>query len=366
MAANEHLCKLWCRAFHANEVQLVGILAHDMKTTFKMVKEAQILEERLEAMFKERNLTAAQRVQIILSAIEEGGLEAYRNFFGSLCKHTEHPGYSCVAQNIQHSLHQCTGMSMNKNNTSQNHKDFLAIGEEDFHHTMVTLLEQSADTEESGGNEQLSILLQLEEEISVFCDNKGTSKRGELEAVRVPHGPCVINPQGVLRRSVYKKLYTGLFTMAWNGDDSHAQQFTQRILSQRIPIDLKIVSLEVIHTVDWKADLEKLQSALVMTQQSGCENQHFLCCRVLRRLAGLHFRAGNIPEAHSYNTQALQLAECLGADIDTVYTYRLQSLLLFEEYKTTKSKEARRGICVSTGSLHTVLCTCIFTVYYRV
>ena len=351
MADTGSLLKVWRRAFEVNEVRLVCLLAFDTEKTLDILRDAQILDERLEKIFEERNLTRANKVHFALSSIDDKGLQAYRAFYLSLCKQKQHTGYTTVSHGILQSLHHL-GLEREDLDSNGGSKD--SLDEKTFRRKFAKLLrifEEDNDREEK----DLGVLLQLEEEVITIRNQ--TLPKKERNSMLFPHNPCMINPQAVLGRSVYRKLYTGLFKMAWNGKDTNAHELVDRILKMTIPLDLKVVSLEVIHTVDWKMDLEKLQSALVMSQDADCENQHFLSCRVLRRLAGLHFRAGNISDARSYNAQALQLAECMAADIDTVYTYRLQSLLLFEEYKTTHCQTAKRGICfvVICCSIHIML-----------
>ena len=351
MADTESLLKVWRRAFEVNEVTLVCLLAFDAEKTLEILRDAKILDERLEKIFEERNLTRANKVHFALSSIDDKGLQAYRAFYLSLCKQKKHAGYMTVSHSILQSLHQLgsEGEDHDLNGGSQD-----SLDEKTFRRKFATLLQifkEDNDREEKN----LEVLLQLEEEVTTIR-NQTLHSNKERNSMLFPHSPRMINPQGVLQRSVYRKLYTGLFKMAWNGKDTNAHKLVGRILKMKIPLDLKVVSLEVIHTVDWKMDLEKLQSALAMSQDADCENQHFLSCRVLRRLAGLHFRAGNTSDARSYNTQALQLAECMAADIDTVYTYRLQSLLLFEEYKATHCQTTKRGI------YFVVICVCVFVV----
>lgn len=109
------------------------------------------------------------------------------------------------------------------------------------------------------------------------------------------------------------------------------------------PIDIKIVSMEVVHTVNAERDLKVLTSALAYTDRPACENTSILKCRLHRRIAGLHYRNDDLEEANEHMDTALQLAHNIGPDIDTIYTMRLKALMLFEDYKRTKSTDAYRS-----------------------
>jgi tetratricopeptide (TPR) repeat protein len=127
--------------------------------------------------------------------------------------------------------------------------------------------------------------------------------------------------------------------MAWGGEEEKAQSLMIRLRKDReVSIDLKIVSMEVVHTVNSDRDLKVLTSALAYTDRGECENRSILKCRLHRRIAGLHYRNNDLEEANDHMETALQLAHNLGPDIDTIYTWRLKALMLFEEYKRTKNR----------------------------
>ena len=107
-----------------------------------------------------------------------------------------------------------------------------------------------------------------------------------------------------------------------------------------VPVDVKIMSMEVVHTVNAQRDLKILTSALAYTDRPSCENQTILKCRLHRRIAGLHYRNSDLEEADEHMDTALQLAHNIAPDIDTIYTYRLKALMLFEDYKKTRSKKS--------------------------
>jgi tetratricopeptide (TPR) repeat protein len=109
-----------------------------------------------------------------------------------------------------------------------------------------------------------------------------------------------------------------------------------------ISVDLKIVSMEVVHTVNTERDLKVLTSALAYTDRPECENTTILKCRLHRRIAGLHYRNKDLEEADEHMETALQLAHNIGPDIDTIYTMRLKALMLFEDYKKTRNKGSYR------------------------
>ncbi len=100
--------------------------------------------------------------------------------------------------------------------------------------------------------------------------------------------------------------------------------------------------MEVAHTVNNDRDLKMLGSALAYTDWTECENKPILKCRLHHRIAGLHYRNGDVDEARDHLETALQLASQIGTDIDTVYTFRLQALMLFDEYKKTGNEQTRR------------------------
>ena len=149
--------------------------------------------------------------------------------------------------------------------------------------------------------------------------------------------PNLIFPSGPLKKKSHSFIYTSLFKMAWGGDEDKARTLMRHFRhNDQIPIDLKIVSMEVVHTVNTDKDLKVLTSALAYTDRSTCENKVILKCRLHRRIAGLHYRNQDLEEANEHMETALQLAHQIGPDIDTIYTMRLKALMLFEEYKKNR------------------------------
>ena len=153
--------------------------------------------------------------------------------------------------------------------------------------------------------------------------------------------PNLIFPSGPLKKKSHSFIYTSLFKMAWGGDEDKARTLMRHFRhNDQIPIDLKIVSMEVVHTVNTDKDLKVLTSALAYTDRSTCENKVILKCRLHRRIAGLHYRNQDLEEANEHMETALQLAHQIGPDIDTIYTMRLKALMLFEEYKKNREHKA--------------------------
>ncbi len=155
--------------------------------------------------------------------------------------------------------------------------------------------------------------------------------------------PSLIFPSGPLKKKSNSLIYTSLFKMAWGGSEDRARsvmKFLRR--SNGISVDIKIVSMEVVHTVNADRDLKVLTSALAFTDRPTCENKSILKCRLHRRIAGLHYRNNDLEEANEHMDTALQLAHNIGPDIDTIYTNRLKALMLFEDYKKTKSRDSYR------------------------
>lgn len=129
--------------------------------------------------------------------------------------------------------------------------------------------------------------------------------------------PNLIYPSGPLKKRYNSKIHTTLFKMAWKGKDDVARSVMQRLRhNNRVPIDIKIVSMEVMHTVHAERDLKVLTSALAFTDRSTCENKSILKCRLHRRIAGLHYRSKDMEVANDHLETALQLAHNLGPDID--------------------------------------------------
>ena len=128
--------------------------------------------------------------------------------------------------------------------------------------------------------------------------------------------------------------------MAWGGEEGKARLLVTKLQKDHeISIDLKIISMKVVHTVNAERDLKVLTSALPYTDRGECENRSILKCHLHRRIAGLHYRNNDLDEANDHMETALQLAHNLGPDIDTIYTWRLKALMLFEEYKKTKDRK---------------------------
>ena len=155
--------------------------------------------------------------------------------------------------------------------------------------------------------------------------------------------PNRIFPSGPMKKSSHSLIYTSLFKMAWGGDENKALSVMRHLRRNRdISVDLKIVSMEVVHTVNTERDLKVLTSALAYTDRPACENTSILKCRLHRRIAGLHYRNSDLEEANEHMDTALQLAHNIGPDIDTIYTMRLKALMLFEDYKKTKNRDSYR------------------------
>ena len=152
--------------------------------------------------------------------------------------------------------------------------------------------------------------------------------------------PSLIFPTGALQKKSHAFIYTSLFKMAWGGEEDKARSVMMRLRkSCEVSVDLKIVSMEVVHTVNTDRDLKVLTSALAYTDRNECENRFILKCRLHRRIAGLHYRNDDLDEANDHMETALQLAEQIGPDIDTIYTWRLKALMLFEDYKKTRNRK---------------------------
>lgn len=156
--------------------------------------------------------------------------------------------------------------------------------------------------------------------------------------------PNLIFPSGPMHKQSSSFIYTSLFKMAWGGHEDKAQSLMRHLRrDHKVPVDIKIISMEVVHTVNSDRDLKVLTSALAYTDRPACENTSILKCRLHRRIAGLHYRNNDLEEANEHMDTALQLAHNIGPDIDTIYTMRLKALMLFEDYKKTKSKDAYRN-----------------------
>ena len=155
--------------------------------------------------------------------------------------------------------------------------------------------------------------------------------------------PKLIFPAGPLKKQSSSFIYNSLFKMAWGGNEDKARSLMKHFRhDHKTPIDIKIISMEVVHTVNAERDLKVLTSALAFTDRPACENKSILKCRLHRRIAGLHYRNDDLEEANEHMDTALQLAHNIGPDIDTIYTMRLKALMLFEDYKRTKSAETYR------------------------
>lgn len=201
-------------------------------------------------------------------------------------------------------------------------------------HTHTSQQSSEATTETSPEIEELDELLA-----------EGSDKEEQCyDDMHIDKAINMIRPSGVLKKHCHAQVYTKLFKMAWNGKDREAVTFVKRLRKKSsVAADLKVVCMEVVHTVNTERDLKMLLSALAYTDRAECENKHILKCRLHRRIAGLHYRNGDIEEAEEHLVTALQLAKQMSPDIDSVYTFRLKALLLFEEYKKTRNEEARKG-----------------------
>ena len=184
---------------------------------------------------------------------------------------------------------------------------------------------------ESSENEYQEISEHLEHD---HIDSTATSTK------LVRKYPNLIFPSGALKRKSHSVVYTNLFKMAWSGEEDKARTLMTRLRKSReVSIDLKIVSMEVVHTVNADRDLKVLISALAYTDRGECENRFILKCRLHRRIAGLHYRNNDLDEANDHMETALQLAEQIGPDIDTIYTWRLKALMLFQDYKRSQDRK---------------------------
>ena len=155
--------------------------------------------------------------------------------------------------------------------------------------------------------------------------------------------PNLIFPSGPLKKKSHSIVYNSLFKMAWSGEEDKARAvMTHMRRSRNITVDLKIVSMEVVHTVNAERDLKVLTSALAHTDRRECENTTILKCRLHRRIAGLHYRNKDLEDANEHMETALQLSHNIAPDIDTIYTMRLKALMLFEDFKNTGSRETYR------------------------
>lgn len=171
-----------------------------------------------------------------------------------------------------------------------------------------------------------------------------TEEEQHYDDVHIDRALSLIRPSGTLKKPCHSRIYTKLFKMAWDGKDQEAMIFVKRLRrNSSVGEDLKVVCMEVVHTVNTERDLKMLLSALAYTDRTGCENKHILKCRLHRRIAGMHYRNGDTEEADEHLVTALQLAKQMSPDIDSVYTFRLKALMLFEEYKETGNEEARKG-----------------------
>lgn len=182
------------------------------------------------------------------------------------------------------------------------------------------------------------------EELDRLLAKESDQEEQCYDDVHIERALRMIRPSGVLKKPCHAQVYTKLFKMAWNGKDSEAVTFVKQVRRKpSVAADLKVVCMEVVHTVNADRDLKMLMSALAYTDRAECENKHILKCRLHRRIAGLNYRNGDIEEADEHLITALQLAKQMSPDIDSVYTFRLKALLLFEEYKETGNEEARKG-----------------------
>lgn len=332
-----------------NEVCLVAALSFDLKTTSELAERAGLLDGPLTVALREINLTTAHKVQTILAKLDDCGTDGYARFLSVLADESVFPSpeqselYAEVAQRINSSMQRISSHDTAAGENVvprgvrilRSTEDVLA-GASMSASCCPRMVPPEPDDSDDTDKHCVGSIIRFEE--SYVKTNKGDHPQD------VVFGPGLVKPKGVLLRKSYRRLYTTLFRTAWDGQDAKANEMVNDILRRNIATDLKVISLEVIHTVDWKSDLQKLEMALAMSQSGTCENPGILTCRILRRLAGLHYRAKNLQIASNYNQQALNLAEGIMPDIDTIYTFRLQALLLFEEFKETKEESMRRGI----------------------
>ena len=343
-----------------NEVCLVVALSFDLKTTSELAEKAGLLDGPLTVALSQTNLTKAHKVQTILAKLEDCGSDGYGRFLSVLDDESVFSSpeqsqlYAEVAQRINSSMQRMHDTTAEENviprgvRILRSTEDVLAAASMSAS-CCPRMGPPEPDDSDDTDNHCVGCIIRFEE--SYAKTNKGDHPQDVL------FGPGLVKPNGVLLRKSYRRLYTTLFRTAWDGQDAKANEMVNDILHRNIATDLKVISLEVIHTVDWKSDLQKLEMALAMSQSGTCENPGILTCRILRRLAGLHYRAKNLQIASNYNQQALNLAEGITPDIDTIYTFRLQALLLFEEFKETKEESMRQGtflLNLTLGYAHAV------------
>lgn len=193
-------------------------------------------------------------------------------------------------------------------------------------------------------NSQASATPDITVELQEITDRLEDDRPDESCTQVVRKYPNLVFPSGPLRKQSSSYLYTSLFKMAWGGDEDKALSLMRHFRrDDKTPVDIKIISMEVVHTVNADRDLKVLTSALAFTDRPNCENKSILKCRLHRRIAGLHYRNSDLEEANEHMDTALQLAHNIGPDIDTIYTMRLKALMLFEDYKKTKSNDAYRN-----------------------
>ena len=186
---------------------------------------------------------------------------------------------------------------------------------------------------------------ELSPEMEAILLNESESSEDKKEnSMYIQGSLSLINPTGPLQHKSHRILYLKVFNMAWNGEDQKALRLVKEVKRDKsYSVDLKVVCMEVVHTVNSERDLKMLLSALAYTDRTECENKLILKCRLHRRIAGLYYRSGDTECASDHLVTALQLAEQLKPDIDSIYTMRLQALLLFEEYKKTRDTTTRKG-----------------------
>ena len=335
-----------------NEVRLVAALSSDLKAASVLAEKTGLLEGPLTVALRQTNLTKAHKVQTILAKLDDCGPDGYAAFLSVLSSPEESNLFAEVAKRIEASIrricsHDTTDDSVVSTGigiipSPEVFVDVLAAVSRSTCSSCTKMLPcEPRAVGDSGNvndddNECVCCIIRSEE-----CYAKVGTKAHPQDVV---FGPSLIKPNGVLLRKSYRTLYTTLFRTAWDGQDVKANAMVDDILCRNIATDLKVISLEVIHTVDWKSDLQKLERALALS--GSCENSNILTCRILRRLAGLHYRAKNLKIASDFNQQALQLAEGIVPDIDTIYTFRLQALLVFEQFKLTKEESMRQGMFI--------------------
>ena len=198
---------------------------------------------------------------------------------------------------------------------------------------------KSMPTSQEAASEDPSCEEELDE-VKKFLESKHFEEPSKRIIQKYPN---LTFPSGPLKRRSNSLIYNSLFQMAWGGKEDTARTVMKYLRRHGdVSVDIKIVSMEVVHTVNADRDLKILTSALAYTDRPSCENKTILKCRLHRRIAGLHYRNNDLEEANEHMDTAIQLAHNIAPDIDTIYTNRLKALMLFEDYKKTRCKQSYR------------------------